>query len=412
MGKIGATTNSWLGASSRWTWAFVIWAAGASLVLGGPFLGRLILLYSLRDAVHMDSGDWAELARDAAQKLGLRRRVTILRSNRAVMPIPWGWLRPVVLLPSQADLWPPERRRDVLLHELAHVRRLDCLTQQLAQIACAFYWFNPLAWLAARRMRIERERACDDIVLLAGSSASDYAAHLLEIARGLRTDRLAAVAAVAMAQPGPLESRLRAILDSKQCRRGVSHKSVALLTVALACGLIPLAAVRLRAQAAAAIHTPASQAPGERRSEAASSPRMMVTGRVVDPQEKPVPNATVMIYTRPKVSEQPTPACRVPLEMETPLIIGQARSDGSGRFRIDAARTSSATHDLLGLTALAPGYGIGWVEVDPDAEEPNARIALASEQAIQGRLFDVQERPTPRHQGCGFVASALRPRRS
>ena len=60
------------------------------------------------------------------------------------------------------------------------------------------------------------------------------------------------------------------------------------------------------------------------------------------------------------------------------------RCDGSGRFRIELPRTSSARHDRLVATAMAPGYGIGWAELDPDADPPPADIALRPEQVIRG----------------------------
>ena len=122
---------------------------------------------------------WLPLARALAADLGVIAAFVFLRSPRATMPMAWGILRPAVLMPADADEWPVERLRIVLLHELAHVSRRDCLTHLLAQVACAVYWFNPLAWMAARRARAERERACDDLVLAAGTRGSDYAEELL-----------------------------------------------------------------------------------------------------------------------------------------------------------------------------------------------------------------------------------------
>ena len=116
---------------------------------------------------------------------------------------------PVLLVPDEASGWEDERRRLVLLHELAHIRRWDWLTQLLAHVACAVYWFNPLVWLAARQMRIERERACDDLVLSSGARASDYAQELLALAAGLSDSRLSTLVAVPMARRGVLEDRLR-----------------------------------------------------------------------------------------------------------------------------------------------------------------------------------------------------------
>jgi len=116
--------------------------------------------------------------------------------------------------------------------------------------------------------------------------------------------------------------------------------------------------------------------------------RMFVTGRVLDPEGKPVPNAATMIYARLK-----EPGRGMSQAGMNAAQFGQGRCDGSGRFRIDTQRSSSARNDLFGAVALAPGYGVGWVELDPDAEEPAADITLRPEQVIEGRLFDVHGEP-------------------
>lgn len=122
----------------------------------------------------------------------------------------------------------------MLAHELAHVKRNDGIVQALLQIACSTYWFNPLIWYARHRVRIERERACDDQVLNLGGLAEDYADHLVQIARGLQARTASPFAAMAMAEPSQLETRVVSILDSRARRRAVSKAATAFLCVCTA----------------------------------------------------------------------------------------------------------------------------------------------------------------------------------
>ena len=109
-----------------------------------------------------------------------------------LIPMTWGVLRPVVLLPEQAQQWPEPARRLVLLHELAHIKRWDVGFQLIGRLATAVYWFHPLAWYALHRLRAECECACDDYVVHLGARRTDYAQQLVELARSLRAASLTA----------------------------------------------------------------------------------------------------------------------------------------------------------------------------------------------------------------------------
>jgi HEAT repeat protein/beta-lactamase regulating signal transducer with metallopeptidase domain len=231
-----------------WPYAvLVLWAIGAGAVLLRLATGLLGVQWLSRHTERVTDASWLPLARTLASGLGLSPRITFLRSGKAAMPMAWGILRPAVLMPADADTWPSHRLRIVLLHELAHVKRRDCLTHMLAQLTCALYWFNPLAWMAARHLRTERERACDDLVLAAGTPGPDYADQLLEIARVMRAGRFPAVfagASLAMAQRSQLEGRLMAILDPTVPRSGVSRFRTVAASSLFACAVMPLAAVQ------------------------------------------------------------------------------------------------------------------------------------------------------------------------
>jgi HEAT repeat protein/beta-lactamase regulating signal transducer with metallopeptidase domain len=218
-----------------------IWLIGATAILGRILVGLVAVRWLSTRTQEITDAAWLPMAQEMARDMGVSARVRFLRSGRASMPVAAGIFRPAVIMPTDADTWSEGRLRIVLLHELAHVKRRDCLTHMLGQAACAFHWFNPLAWLAVKRARTERERACDDLVLARGTRGSDYADQLLEMARALRGDRFPALlggASLAMAHRSQLEGRLIAILDPRVPRsgltRGRAFAAVALCSAAVA----------------------------------------------------------------------------------------------------------------------------------------------------------------------------------
>ena len=224
-----------------------IWLLGATVILARILVGLIAVRWLSTRTQAITDAAWLPMAREMARDMGVSARLRFLRSGRASMPVATGIFRPAVIMPTDADGWSENRLRIVLLHELAHVKRRDCLTHMLAQAACAFHWFNPLAWLAVKRARTERERACDDLVLARGTRGADYADQLLEMARVLRGDRFPALlggASLAMAHRSQLEGRLIAILDPRVPRSGLT-RGRALAAVALCCAAVaPLGALQ------------------------------------------------------------------------------------------------------------------------------------------------------------------------
>ena len=225
-----------------------IWFAGALLVLLRLAFGTWRVGQLARDGSRVEDGVWLSLTQRLANRLGVTRPLILLRGERLAVPVTWGIVYPAVLLPQDADTWSEERRRFVLDHEMAHVKRFDALTQLLAQISVAVFWFDPLVWIAAHQMRVEREHACDDYVLRDGTAPSLYAGELLEMVRSIGTpshDRAApAFAALAMARRSEFEGRMLAILDPRLDRHTLTRRGTLMTALIVALLTLPLAALQ------------------------------------------------------------------------------------------------------------------------------------------------------------------------
>lgn len=212
----------------------IILCLGSVTLLSRVIVGRVRRARLEGGCRTLDDPGWQQTLRQAATRLGVRRTVRLLRHPACRVPMTWGTWRPVVCMPASAETWPQDRRDAVLLHELAHVRRWDDLLQTTAEWARVLVWFHPLAWIAVRRLRLERELACDDLVLGTGVQPSRYAEHLLDLVRdgGIRP----APEVLAMGSPHRLSARVMAILDPTRVRRANFSMTLAgLLLGALAC---------------------------------------------------------------------------------------------------------------------------------------------------------------------------------
>jgi len=126
--------------------------------------------------------------------IGHRRIARLIRSAAPIgpgelfladvtVPIACGLFRPAVLMPRSSSQWPDWQFDAAVRHEQMHIRRKDLWASLVAQLACAVWWFHPLAWMLSRQQRDSQETACDDAVLFAGFEPATYAEALLAVAQ-------------------------------------------------------------------------------------------------------------------------------------------------------------------------------------------------------------------------------------
>jgi beta-lactamase regulating signal transducer with metallopeptidase domain/uncharacterized membrane protein len=242
-------------AAASWSWLdalTLVWVLGSCVLILRLLASRWMLGKTERQRTVIGSSGqpspihrrFANALEAACSQPRIGRPVTLWIHPDRTIPLVWGILRNRLVLPAAAGHWGDEQLRSVLLHELAHIKRRDTTARLLAQIACALHWFNPLVWLAAWRLGVECERACDDLVLANGVRPSAYAGHLLDAVTGFSPAGWVHSGGLAMARKSSLERRLVAVLSDELNRRGVSV-ALAAIALALAAGIaVPIAMLR------------------------------------------------------------------------------------------------------------------------------------------------------------------------
>lgn len=199
------------------SWALYLFAAWA--VLAGWFLsgiGKAIWhLHVLRkDCVPVDCASTQAIFRDAVERSGTRRRVAVCTSARVRVPTAIGLLKPAIVLPRWViEELSADELKQVLLHELAHLRRWDDWTNLAQQFVKALFFFHPAVWWIEKKAALEREMACDDAVLAEIESPRAYAECLTHLAERSFTQRSVALAQAAIGRIRQTSARVAEILD-------------------------------------------------------------------------------------------------------------------------------------------------------------------------------------------------------
>lgn len=401
--------------------AAVVWITGFLAALLPLAIGMLQNLRVCSASRPVTEAEWTALQSNLCRSLNLVRQVRLLETGEPLIPMTCGLLHPIVLLPQESRTWSERLRRFVLLHELAHVKRFDVGFQILARFVCSLYWFHPLAWYVLRRLRSERELACDDCILAAGERPSEYAAQLLEIARAFRP--LRTEAAVAMAQGSQLEHRVRALLDRARSHQTLSGGAARRLLCGAALVVTAIAVARPGTRAAPpenrvdsiAVAQAASKDPGTaqeavaqtnvtpesaisvaqtegkqtKAKETAVPPaaerRVNVTtisGRVLDPAGQPLAGAE-LYWSAPGSASQH----ELVLERK-----GATEDDGRIHISLPDDAFSRERRDLS-LIAWKLGYAPAWIAVEKGKSQEDVTWRLVEDLPVRGRILTTEGLP-------------------
>jgi len=208
----------------------IIWSAGLLILLSRILIGLYGAHKLTRQGKEILDSPWRQLLNHFLKAVSIKRKINLFSHKNVSVPLTWGVIKPVVILPTESRNWTQDQRSSALFHELSHIKRGDFLTKILARCSLALYWFNPLSWFAFRMMKKEQEKACDELVLKTGVKPSTYAVNLLSIKKAGQFHWNPPTAALGAVGKSQLNERLVAILKQQLKPKEVNMKTKILLS--------------------------------------------------------------------------------------------------------------------------------------------------------------------------------------
>jgi beta-lactamase regulating signal transducer with metallopeptidase domain len=199
----------------------------------GVFLLSLRLLIGLNQTRKISNQDrqpvaeyWQVMLKGLAQQLNIAKPVAIFQSAMVEVPTVIGWLTPIILLPPSALIGlTPGQLELILVHELAHIRRYDYFVNLLQTVIETLLFYHPAVWWVSHQIRLEREQACDDLVLEICGHPLVYARALTKLERLRQANPKLAMTA----NGGSLMKRINRILETSNSNPLSSRRSTTFL---------------------------------------------------------------------------------------------------------------------------------------------------------------------------------------
>ncbi len=223
--------------NDQMVWVIYAWMAGV-LIFSIRFAGGIVYIQFLKRKISDASSEYLQMVQHLSDQLRLTQKVRLVESIQISKPIVLGYIKPMIILPiGLLTGLPTSQIETILLHELAHIKRHDYLVNLIQAFIEVILFFNPFVWLLSEMIRKEREYCCDDLVIMMGSSRTEYIKALAQLEE-INQYRIPTLALALNNNKYQVFNRIKRIMETtanQNQRKAKPYLLVALMAIGLLC---------------------------------------------------------------------------------------------------------------------------------------------------------------------------------